>query len=473
MAKETESNSRQKDRGTFDDRTRRSMVLLEMAVAIAQQDPNGAAELAKVCLNYGISFGLQDVLIAIQQQSFDLAQDVFLAALARLRTAGMVDPNELLILYAYLYTPGQIKGANTTDSKNLASIAVSRNKTKIAAAAGVNPDLSKQFLNLAADLLINSPAPSTTDNPQQTARAQISVIQSLLPKMMVDAPDRVGDVQKRMQQLEVDAQFSPTPTQPTTRAPAPIAGEDAQQYRDRRTDFAEEQAKKETDPLKRDIRFAEAALGTSELAYDRGLSLAGYIKDGTLRSNLANWICYRASVYFARKNDFEKVYELGQKNDDKLQRAASLVLGAQGLAKAKDVERASEWLHEARVLVKNSDSTDGWASVAFGAVSTYGQFDKGLARETLLDVVSTINHSTDTSFKDDKAPLIKHFSGLTASDFTSGTTGFGIQAAMSTFKKDQFEDILLIINSITIPEVRGTAIIAFCRANFGQKAQTK
>jgi len=283
----------------------------------------------------------------------------------------------------------------------------------------------------------------------------------------------VGGLQKRMQQMEVDAQFSTSPTQPTTRAPAPIAGEDAQQYRDRRIDLAEEQAKKETDLLKRDIRFAEAALSTSEVTYDRGLSLAGYIKDGALRSSLANWICYRASVYFARKNDFEKVYQLSQKNDDKLQRAASLVLGAQGLAKAKDVERASEWLQEARGLVKNSDSADGWASVAFGTVSTYGQFDRGLARETLLDVISTINHSGDTSFTDDKAPLIRHFSGLSAPDFTSGTTGFGIQAAMSAFKKDQFEDILLIINSITIPEARGVAIIAFCRANFGQKVSAK
>src|SRR5258708_3893889 len=72
MTKEAESDSRQKDRGVFDDRTRRSTVLLEMALSIAQQDPNGASELAKESLDDGISFGLQDVLIAIQQQSFDL-----------------------------------------------------------------------------------------------------------------------------------------------------------------------------------------------------------------------------------------------------------------------------------------------------------------------------------------------------------------------------------------------------------------
>ena len=111
MAQESEQD--QRDRGAFDDRTPRSTVLLQMALQIVQEDPEAAAALATDSLLDGISFGFQQVLIRIQEKNFELSQRVFRTALSRLRTAGMLDPNELLILYAYLYTPGRIIAANT------------------------------------------------------------------------------------------------------------------------------------------------------------------------------------------------------------------------------------------------------------------------------------------------------------------------------------------------------------------------
>ena len=77
------------------------------------ENPEAAAALAMESLQDGISFGFQQVLIRIQEKNVQLSQRVFRAALSRLKTAGMLDPNELLILYAYLYTPGRIIAANT------------------------------------------------------------------------------------------------------------------------------------------------------------------------------------------------------------------------------------------------------------------------------------------------------------------------------------------------------------------------
>ncbi len=120
----------------------RSAVLLETALGIAKENPQAAASLAIDSLRDGISFGWQTVLIALQAESGNLAERVLRAALNRLVTVG--------------------KSAST-----------------IAPAAQSNPALAAEFLRVATGLLLNAPLPSATPNPPVTARAQISVINSL------------------------------------------------------------------------------------------------------------------------------------------------------------------------------------------------------------------------------------------------------------------------------------------------------
>src|SRR5687767_13271250 len=120
-----ESKSAEKtDRGTFDDRSARSAVLLQMANQLLADNPKGAAELLIESLRDGISFNLQTALLRLQEKDVSLSESVFRAAVARLRTAGMSDPNELLTLYAYLYTPGRVFAANTSDNRNQVQLAL-------------------------------------------------------------------------------------------------------------------------------------------------------------------------------------------------------------------------------------------------------------------------------------------------------------------------------------------------------------
>ncbi len=66
-------------------------------------------------------------------------------------------------------------------------------------------------------------------------------------------------------------------------------------------------------------------------------------------------------------------------------------------------------------------------------------------------------------FGDEKAPAVKRFSGLTFSDFTGGTKGFGLESAMAAFKPNQFENVLSVLSRISQPEARGLATLALCR----------
>ena len=458
MADESEQD--QHDRGAFDDRTPRSTLLLQMALQLVQDDPEAAASLATDSLQDGISFGFQQVLIRIQEKNFELSQRVFRAALSRLRSAGMLDPNELLILYAYLYTPGRVPAANTGADAGHIQIAVGRSAPQIAAAARLNPALALDFLQLAANLLINAPLPATTANPYFVARSQLSAINTLMGPTSERLPELAVALQTRAQQISTEAQLNSVQQSAPANTPASLPGETSATYAERRVDLLEEAARNENYTIGRDIAYAKAALATTVENYPRGWNLAGKIDDGSLRENVKNWLTYRATLHFVSQNNFDKAYELAAKNNDSIQRAASLVVGAQQLIKMKDTTRANQWLLEARSLNRKVDPDETSIHVAFGIVAAFGKFDRVTAFEVLGEAVRQMGKTTLGPSDEDRAPLLKQFSGFESSaDFTYGTEGFSLRAAIGAFGPEQFEDVLGIVNRITPAELHGLAII--------------
>ncbi len=464
MAQEAEAEQNGQTRGVFDDRTPRSAVLLQLALTSVADSPQAAAELLTESLRDGISFGFQHVLIALQEKNVELAQTVFRAALNRLKTAGMLAPDELMILYAYLYTPGRVFGANTTENRGSTQIAVGRDQPRITAAAELNPALALEFLQLAADLLVNAPLPSTTLNPQVTARTQISVIGFLLIRMTAQPPEQSLALQRRVQQIEADAKFSSAPIAPVHDMPTVQAGESQKEYAERRVDSLEERAGKESDPLSRDIAYAQAALATTVERYERGWRLAQKISERSFRDAVANWLTYRATLAAVKAGDLDTAYELNKKNSEPAQRAASLVVGAQQLVITKDRIRAAQWLQEAQSLIKAAGADEDWTRIAFGVVSTYGRFDSLLALQALSAAIKLMNQTPTAHSTDERAPLVKRFSGLTLQDFNYGTTGFGLASAVGSFQPEQFEDVLGRLNDLTSAEARGIAVVTLCRS---------
>ena len=465
-----EAGRKGQERGVFDDRTPRSTVLLDMAMAVAAEDARAASDLAVESLQDGVSFGLQNVLLAIQQQDFELAQMVFRRALQRLKAAGMQDPNEILILYSYLYTPGKVQAANTSENRGSFSLAVAQNRPQVKAAADQSPQLALEFLKTAAELLLSAPPPATTGAMEATARAQLSVIGTLYPQIAKQLPELAAALRQRALQMESDAKFSPAPAERPADMPEYRPGEKVEDYAERRIDLMEENAKREANPLRRDILYAEAAIATAPARYERGWSLAGSIQDEQLRADLKNWLTYRAALHLLQANEFDRAYTLLSKNAEAAQRAASLVVGAQRLVKAKEVTRARDWLQEAQALLRKADMDESWTRIALGIVSTYGQFDKWAALEALNDGVKLMGRFPVGAGADERAPLVKKFSVKTISDITFGTNGFGWRAAASAFAPEQLESVLDVLAKIETPEARGVAIVALCRKLLDPKA---
>jgi hypothetical protein len=423
----------------------------------------------------GVSFGIHDALVRLQEKNFELAQRVFRAALARLRSAGMLDTNELLVLYGYLYTPGRVLAARSAEEPGVIHLAVGRNKPQIAAAAQLNPALAGEFLLLAYNLLISAPMPAATANPAQATRSYLSAIHAIVGPLSERFPEQAAALRARAQQLSTDDGFTSAPRPATPAWPEPKAGESNEDYNSRRVDALEDIAVNERSSLARDIAFANAALATTVETYSRGWDLAGRVDDLTLRDNLRNWLTYRAALNSINNDNLDKAYELSLKDTDPSQQAAILAVGAQRLLKQKDNARAADWLLKARTALKKAAADDSSVHVALGLVSAYAKLDSLISFDALSDAVRLMSKTNLSARDDDRAPLSKKFSGLTMPpDFTYGTEGFSLKAAINSFGPSEFEDVLAEIRKIASPELRGQATILLCRKSLAstRAAQT-
>ncbi|HEX5885468.1 MAG TPA: hypothetical protein VFY67_13085, partial [Pyrinomonadaceae bacterium] len=249
---EESKSAEKKDRGTFDDRSARSAVLLQMANQLVADNPKAAAELLIESLSDGVSFNFQTTLIQIYLKDSALAETVFRAALARLRASGMSEPNELVILYAYLYTPGRVFAANTSDNRNQMQLALGGPRVPVPAGRQ-NPAMAREFLAVASDLLLSAPLPEV--NAQITARALVSVIGILWREVAQELPDKAALLQARAHQLDSEARFSTAPVPRRADIPEVRQGESKESFAERRVDLLEETAAKGRDVLTRDIGY--------------------------------------------------------------------------------------------------------------------------------------------------------------------------------------------------------------------------
>jgi hypothetical protein len=458
-----EAKHAERKRGKFDERTERSAVLLRMAADTVEQNPQAAADLASASLQEGVSFGLQQVLVSLQGKDFDLARGVFRAAMSRLRLGGMSDPGELLILHSYLYTPGRVLAAGSSEERGSFAISVSREQPAAdATAAERDPGLAREFLQLAAALLIESPMPSATADPVASARAQISTIEMLAADISQALPTEALLLKTRVRQIEADAMFSPARRPPPPGASSAEASGEASGGVEQMIAWMEEQAEREPRPLARDILYARAALAAPFESYERGLRSAKKIGDGALRANVSDLVAYGAAVRFAGAGDFERAYEAGAKINERVQRAAALVVGAQRLLKLKDNLVAARWLDEAARLAAGAERQEAAARVMLGLASAYAKVDRVAALEFFDSAVRLLEKSPALP-ADGRAPLVRKLSGLAFDDFTYETSGFGLDSALAAFGEEDFELLLHTLGRLSVPSTRGRAVVLLCR----------
>ncbi len=454
-----------RNKGLFDDRTARSSVLLEMALQVVEADVQPAAALAIESLRDGISFGLQTVLVKIQEKNPDLAVQVFRAALQRIGSVGVSNANEIQILYSYIYTPGLISTTSNSGAQGSSTIAIGRNRAGIRPAAELYPELAREFLVAAGRAILAIPFLIGDENPENSAREQYGIVTVIESRLGNTAPELSRALQERLAALVASANFSPT-QQTSQQDITPIQiGESREEYGKRRLERLLEDAQKFSNPLQRDIFLAQGVLRSDVGVFELAKSIAEKIDDKHLREQISNFLSYRMSLHLIKTNNVDQAYKLLQKNSEPRQKASGLIIGGEKLIQQKDLLEARGWLNEAQKLFeKNKAIDEDWINIGFALTAGFAQFDKIDGLKQLAATTKLLNKETN-AYNRDKAPLANGFTGLNFSDFTAGTKNFSLNSAINSFSKNEFDDIITSLNESKNLLAKGEAILVLSRRN--------
>lgn len=454
-----------KNKGLFDDRTARSAVLLQLAVQVLETDVQAAAALAIESLRDGISFGLQVVLVKIQEKNSDLAVQVFRAALRKIGSVGISNANEIQILYSYLYTPGLISTTSNSDTQGSSTVAIGRNRVGIRPASELYPGLAREFLVAAGRAILTIPFPIGDENPENSARDQYGILTTILSHLGNAAPELTKELQERLASIIASANFSPT-QQTSPESVTPVQkGESHEEYGKRLLEKALEDAERMSNPLQRDLFIARGVLRSPVELFELAKSIGEKIDDKILREQIVNFLIYRRSFYLINADDLSQAYKLLQKSSEPRQRASSMLVGAQRLIGQKNVIESRIWLNEAQNLFERNKTADAdWINIGFALAAAYAELDTADAIRQLEATNKLLNKETDL-YNRDTAPLASGFSGLEFSDFTTGTKNFSLNSAINSFSKNEFDEVILSLSETKNFQAKGEAILVLCRKN--------
>lgn len=454
-----------RNKGLFDDRTARSAVLLEMALQVVETDVQTAAAMAVESLRDGISFGLQTVLVKIQEKNPELSTQVFRAALQKIISVGITNANEIQILYSYLYTPGLVSTTANSSAQGNTTIAIGSDRVRMTPAANLYPALAQEFLVTAARAILGLPFMVGDENPQNSAREQYGITTTILIKLGNTSPELSRALQERLAAIVASANFSPT-QQTSQQDITPIQfGESREEYGKRRLERVLEDAQKISNPLQRDIFLAQGILQSDVEVFELAKSVAEKIDDKELREQILNFLSYRMSLYLIKTDNVDQAYKLLQKNSEHRQKASGLVIGAQRLVEQKDILAARGWLNEAqRLFEKNKAVDEDWINIGFALTAGFAEFDKIDGLKQLEATTKLLNKETN-AYNRDKAPLANGFTGLNFSDFTAGTKNFSLNSAVNSFSINEFEGIISSLSESKNFMAKGEAILVLCRRN--------
>jgi hypothetical protein len=303
---------------------------LQLAMAIADTDPQHAVQLIRASLNSGVDARIIGALLAVRAKDAPAADDAFIYTLS---VAQREACPALTINYLAPYVfPNYGQGITQSDAYQGATTA------RIGELVG-------EFLGFSYDVLMQ--AMSAREASQSGAPEAIgySTAQLMLPYFDQYMPERGAMIRS------VLAQFAHTlPDQQVEMIDTVTRLSDVEEVLERAENARKEEVK--------DAIYSQAAILAARGGHtERALSIVEKIHDEELRANFESVVRYQAALDALNKGDAELVYHYA-KDLKNLQMHSQIYsrLARLFLDKKKDKERAVAILFEARQTVLRADN---------------------------------------------------------------------------------------------------------------------
>ncbi|HEX8847753.1 MAG TPA: hypothetical protein VF791_24140 [Pyrinomonadaceae bacterium] len=458
-----------KERGAFDDRTRRSEQLLSMAQRVLDSNPEEAFSLAERSLADGLSYTLQNILTSLRKKNVPLANRLFDLALARFRS-GLPDPSEAQILAGYLFQSGMTFSANSGGQTIMVLNPAQQNLPTVASS---EPQRAKSFLTAVYERLLTQPVILNTPEGKQRAQ-QVLVLGNLVARRYaVFAPELAQPAQGFLAQLQ--RQIMPDNESGSVSGSSRTTSDGGdtakrltkEESYEKRIAELEESADKESNAMFRNVAYAKVALATKPSDYDRAERIAQKIDENDLRTDTISFVIYRAALFFLEKAEIEKAAELAPQISDALRRSVVKVVITQRLLSSKSdksepgelmltQQRAFDLLSDIDRDLKKEGPSASAAKILLAKTAVLAKLDADQALISLESGAQMINKLDSFDLRDGSAPNLElGISEISGATIERPKLGFDFRSAIDPLITTNFEQVAAVVERFTMKEIRG------------------
>ena len=382
------------DQASGRDAAQAASLRLRMALELIDKAPASSVSVAESSLGAGVFPDTLAFLGSLRKKDLRLANNFFVEALASVRRRRGDDVNELLLLYAYVFSPLRVPVVSPAGIGTYNIPAYLANAQEYP----VEPALARLYLDAAGQMVLDQ----NRLNPQNLQLLTnglegdyylISIVQpataNYFPALAAPLAVRRSVLAAMLQQDR--REDSEAAADRWNKIPANVnvmgAGNSAT------VDYLIERAEKTSDPLRKDqLYYRAATTAVAAKEYDRALEIVDKLSD-KYSSEAKQFIVFHIASRTARDHQVDKAEFYARRDDDLSRRAFIFTVIAAGLIEGKgaDPDRARGFLGEVEQLAAKLNKEDERVAVLFGLVSVYSRFDSALASESLPLAIQSAN----------------------------------------------------------------------------------
>jgi hypothetical protein len=328
-------------------------------------------------------------LSAVREKNANAADERFARLMSVVAQDSATDANTISGLSSYVFTPF-LYMTFTKDGG-----AISAQQRRQFTAPELDPKLRRNFMQLAAQVLLRPLPPPDLDLSTSGRRGKAMVIRRMLPLFESYLPDRFAELNATVAALSTDAPQADKVNEDSnlTRGIGPDdTNKDTSQEMQDRLDRAK-------DSTERDAIYTNYAVSSARRDYARARELADKIEDSDVRKQVRQYIDLEGiNAKLTSEKDAPEAVRIAREGQlDHYQRTWAYTQASRVLAKSDRVRSAEllmDALAEARRIGdgESSDSVEENRARAFVAIaSRFVELDKTRAWEMMPDVIKNSN----------------------------------------------------------------------------------
>ncbi len=442
-----------------------ALAYLKIATQLVQKDPNLAVLTATRSFRAGVMPETLVFLATLRKKDVGLANRFFLSVLHSSRARSGNDVNELLLLYAFVFSPLRIP---VVMAEGVGVLSIPE-YLAVAQSYPIDSLLAKQYLEVSTKMLLDSNRylPQNLERLTKGPLGDFYFISIIEQKASAYLPDFAQTISQQrnvlanyLQSSDRAGAFASIERWNSIPREAKVFGPGNKAT----VDYFASQAERASDPRLRDQFYFRSALAAIHDQQDeRAIELAAKLSPEY--SNQAQLLIrFALAERKVRDGQLDEAEQFARRDESLVRKCYILTLIAQSLlgGKSKDNYRAAQLLQEVYQLTDKLSSQKERLSVLNGLAAVFSRFDVGRGFELLRETIKSANKS-DRFTGDISIPLNLNVGGFLFA-FSLYEDEFSFFDLLSKLAASDFYEALFHAREIQNRPLRIHSIVVVCSA---------